>query len=124
MYIKSHEIRKSICRFRISAHDLTIETGRYGSVKNNAGQRIPLERSKTICLMCNQNCIEDEYHFLTDNIYSGETEFFMISHNLTKSAYYYQKETIFRSPELKAQVSFSDRPLYSVRLSFRLSVRL
>jgi hypothetical protein len=28
------------------------------------------------------------------------------------------------SPELKAQVSFSDRPLSGVRLSVRLSVRL
>ena len=30
----------------------------------------------------------------------------------------------FSSPELKAQVSFSDRPLSGVRLSYRLSVRL
>jgi hypothetical protein len=30
----------------------------------------------------------------------------------------------FSSPELKAQVSFSDRPLSGVHLSVRLSVRL
>jgi hypothetical protein len=77
MYIKSHEIRKSIFRFRISAHDLRIETGRYEFVKNNAGQRIPLERNKRIRLMSNQNCIEDEYHFLTEcQLYTQERQNF------------------------------------------------
>ena len=98
MYIKSHEIRKSICRFRISAHDLRIEKGRYESVKNSAGQRIPLERNKRICLMCNQNCIEDEYHFHILNanyILRRDRIFFMIYHYLTKISHYYQKEINF-----------------------------
>lgn len=38
----------------------------YNGNKNNTGQRIPLERNKKTCLLCNQNCVEDESHFLTE----------------------------------------------------------
>lgn len=64
--IQSHEIRKTLCRFRKSAHDLRVERGRYEFVKNYTGQRIPLERNKRTCLLCNQNLVEDECHFVTD----------------------------------------------------------
>jgi len=46
--------RKALTRFRLSAHSLEIETGRY----NN----IPRENRK--CKLCNSNMVETEYHFL------------------------------------------------------------
>lgn len=38
MFISSHEIRKTLCRFRISARDLRVERNRYELVKNNTSQ--------------------------------------------------------------------------------------
>ena len=49
-------LRKALCRFRISAHDLRIESGRYS--KN------PTNRSDRICTRCDKNEVEDEFHFL------------------------------------------------------------
>ena len=46
--------RTTLCRFRCSAHKLLIEEGRH--------RNIP--RSERICLRCNMNVVENEYHFL------------------------------------------------------------
>ena len=43
-----------ITRFRVSAHTLLIEKGRYHNI----------ERGKRICQMCDMNDVEDEYHFI------------------------------------------------------------
>ena len=48
--------RKALVRFRISSHQLRIETGRY--------EKIP--RNERICYFCTSNKIEDENHFLLD----------------------------------------------------------
>ena len=48
--------RKALVRFRISSHQLRIETGRY--------EKIP--RDERICYFCSRNKIEDENHFLLD----------------------------------------------------------
>ena len=45
--------RKALTRFRIRAHNLEVETGRYNAV--------PLENRK--CKHCGHNDIEDEIHF-------------------------------------------------------------
>ena len=45
-----------ITRMRMSAHELRIQTGRYGQ------NRLP--RNERYCLCCNNNDIEDEYHFI------------------------------------------------------------
>lgn len=45
---------------------MRVERGRYEFVINYTGQRIPLERNKRTCLLCNQNFVEDECHFVTD----------------------------------------------------------
>ena len=58
--IKNFEKRKFIARFRISAHKLKIETGRYNS--NNC--YIKAEDRK--CIQCDTNSMEDEFHFLID----------------------------------------------------------
>lgn len=48
------EYRKPICRLRISAHRLFIESGRYNNTP----------RTERICKNCTLNKIEDEEHFL------------------------------------------------------------
>ena len=50
------KLRKSLTRFRCVSHKLYIETGRHGNSKR--------ERQERICMYCNLNDIEDEYHFL------------------------------------------------------------
>ena len=46
----------ALARFRISSHNLRVETGRYVKPK------IPIE--DRICLYCTSHCVEDERHFL------------------------------------------------------------
>ena len=48
-----------ITRFRVSAHTLLIEKGRYHNI----------ERDKRLCQMCDMNDVEDEYHFIFIRIY-------------------------------------------------------
>ena len=43
-----------ITTFRLSAHTLLIEKGRYQNI----------ERGKKICQMCDTTDVEDEYHFI------------------------------------------------------------
>ena len=52
--MKNFEQRRSLTRFRISAHRLNIERGRY--------QKIP--RHERFCLRCNNSLVDDEKHFL------------------------------------------------------------
>ena len=51
--ISNHRYRNAMCKFRVSAHSLEIETGRYF--------RIALQ--ERICKCCTSNSIESEYHF-------------------------------------------------------------
>ena len=44
----------ALSQFRLSSHDLEIERGRYADV----------DRDARICHFCNNNQIENEYHFL------------------------------------------------------------
>ena len=48
--------RIAMSRFRLSSHNLNIETGRYKQER--------IERSMRKCQLCNHQDIEDEYHFL------------------------------------------------------------
>ena len=54
--ISSANLRKLLCKFRLSSHDLEIETGRYGN------KSIPPEQ--IICKICDLRLVEDEFHFL------------------------------------------------------------
>ena len=47
-------IRTALTRFRLSSHDLAIESGRYDDTP----------RSDRLCKFCNLNVVENEYHFL------------------------------------------------------------
>jgi hypothetical protein len=52
--ISENKYRIALTRFRISSHDLLIETGRHTNI----------DRQNRICKNCNMNMIESEYHFL------------------------------------------------------------
>ena len=54
--MKNPDQRKALCRLRISAHRLQIETGRYSKTP----------RSERFCKKCCTNEIEDETHFLCE----------------------------------------------------------
>ena len=56
LQVVDYKLRKVIARFRLSNHDLKVETGRHCKPK------IPLEQR--ICRLCKENVIEDETHFL------------------------------------------------------------
>ena len=56
LMLDKFSLRKALCRFRINAHDLRIESGRYS--KN------PTNRTDRICTRCDKNEVEDEFHFL------------------------------------------------------------
>ena len=47
--------RSTLCKFRISAHSLAVEKGRYSKI----------ERQNRICLSCNLGEVEDEQHFFS-----------------------------------------------------------
>ena len=49
-------LRMYVTRFRISAHSLRIQTGRYA--------RDRIARNERLCTLCNKFDIEDEYHFI------------------------------------------------------------
>ena len=49
-----NKFRISLSKFRLSSHDLAIEKGRYNNI--NIENRL--------CIYCNMNAIENEFHFL------------------------------------------------------------
>ena len=74
---KCTEFRSKKSKFRISAHQLHIETGRYERKKNQAGKISILEREERVCLYCNLSKVEDESHFLLEcPLYNHERSFF------------------------------------------------
>ncbi len=52
--VNINKFRIALSRFRCGSHSLRVETGRY--CKEPLDQRI--------CIFCDKNCIENEYHFL------------------------------------------------------------
>ncbi len=67
--IDNFETRSAIAKFRLSAHKLKIETGRYN--------KTPVE--SRLCENCINNSIEDELHFLFNcPLYSQESYFNVI----------------------------------------------
>ena len=52
--IKINKYRIALSKFRLSSHNLEIETGRHGNIP----------RADRKCKKCNSDVIEDEYHFL------------------------------------------------------------
>ena len=52
-FVKEPKFRIALTRFRTSSHDLAIEKGRY----------INVPRENRICINCNSNLVENEFHF-------------------------------------------------------------
>ena len=52
--LHNNDLRQLLARFRLSSHNLEIETGTYNRI----------DRDSRYCKLCNQNRIENEYHFL------------------------------------------------------------
>ena len=50
-FIKEKKYRFALTRFRLSSHDLAIERGRYENIVR-------------ICVFCNSNFVESEYHLI------------------------------------------------------------
>jgi hypothetical protein len=57
--------RRNFTKLRVSAHNLAIETGRFTRPK-----KTPI--SKRICLLCDSNIIEDEFHIIMNCSYYSE----------------------------------------------------
>ena len=76
--------RKSITRFRLSSHNLNIESGRY---KNEL-------RSKRICTLCNLRDVEDEFHFILKCPKYQEIR------NLYIKKYYFRRPSAFKLIQL------------------------
>ncbi len=53
--VQNKKLRSTFTRLRLSAHNLRIETGRYG--------RNRIERQERYCVYCDLRDIEDEFHF-------------------------------------------------------------
>ena len=53
--VRNYKYRRALARFRMSAHNLEIEIGRYPPHR---------ERHLGLCQYCDGQFIEDEYHFL------------------------------------------------------------
>jgi hypothetical protein len=82
--IVSRNLRSAITKFRICAHNLRIQTGRYDRV----------ERNLRICQLCNSNEVEDEFHFLFKC-----AKFVQIRENYIK-AYYRVRPNMFKLTQL------------------------
>ena len=68
--INDFDLRKTLTQFRVSAHRLAIESGRYRNIESN----------KRICKFCSLNLIEDENHFLLEcPLYSNDRNVFLDS---------------------------------------------
>lgn len=64
--LSSFHHRRALCKLRISAHNLRIESERYNKAKH-------LTREERICNHCSLNKIENEIHFLTQcTLYNSE----------------------------------------------------
>ena len=58
--------RVALTKFRISAHRLRIQTGRYQKTADINGQLKILDRSERLCPRCTLDKIEDEFHFIME----------------------------------------------------------
>ena len=74
-------MRKAICKLRLSAHNLLIETDRYVKPKS-------MPCSERICKHCNLNLIENEFHFLSQcSLYNQERKTNLYDHIKIVSEY-------------------------------------
>ena len=80
----SPKCRKLITKFRVSAHKLSIETGRYDAVIRNNRK----------CAKCNLDEIEDEFHFILKCPYYDDIR----KQNI--KPYLYKRPSVFKLTQL------------------------
>ena len=73
-----------LSKFRTSSHELQIEKGRY----------INVVRSQRKCQKCNQNEVEDEYHFVLS------CPFYLNLRQIYIKRYYYTRPSMFKLVQL------------------------
>ena len=77
-----------LSKYRLSAHSLSIETGRYHHI----------DRNNRICSLCNMNILENEYHFvLVCPLYSTIRDKYI-------KPYYYKTPSTFKLTQLMSTV--------------------
>ena len=76
----------SVCRLRLSAHSLIIETGRYSCNRT--------VRNERLCELCDNKDIEDEYHFILIC-----PRYLFLRKKYIKS-YYYKRPSVFKLIQL------------------------
>ena len=68
--LEQFHVRNAICKLRLSAHNLLIETGRYAKPRS-------VPRPERIRKHCKLNCIENQIHFLSQcSLYQPERNIF------------------------------------------------
>ena len=75
--------KKLICKLRLSAHTLLIETGRYRGIRHN----------QRICPLCKLD-VEDEFHFLV------QCKFYLSFRKKYIKPYYYRNPSVFKVVQL------------------------
>ena len=73
-----------ICKYRICAHNLNTETGRFYDIPRN----------ERFCTMCNLNVCEDEYHFILEC-----TKYSDLRRKYIKS-YYWRNPSVYKLVQL------------------------
>ena len=73
-----------ITKYRICAHSLNIETGRFYNIPHN----------ERFCYMCNNRKLEDEYHFILECEKYND-----LRHKYLKP-YYYRRPSVFKLVQL------------------------
>ena len=53
-FVREKKYGIALTKFRMSSHDLSIERGRFENT----------EKINRLCIFCNLNIVENEYHFL------------------------------------------------------------
>ena len=53
-FMKEKKFKFALTQFRLSSHNLAIERGRFENIA----------RTERVCVLCNSNLVENEYHFL------------------------------------------------------------
>ena len=84
--------KRFITRFRISAHNLHIETGR----------RRNIQRINRICQLCNLNEIEDEFHFIL------KCPLYQTLRTKYIKPYYYRRPSVFKLVQLLSVSNVKD----------------
>ena len=94
-HIDNRAKRVLLSKFRIGTCPLRIETGRYESVGRSKG----IKAEERVCLCCNRNEVEDEFHFLLQcELYHDLRDQFLNDVQASKKLFEFGKLNASRKP--------------------------